>query len=168
MPTKRKTTKKKSTRSSKKTSRRAAPRKSTATRRRTASKSRSASSRRQTGQPGGGSGQREEASGSGVYPASGPLPPENAPYHGMASWGQGERGASGYEDSGTSEPSSLGGKKDLVGTAGSGDEVRPIDENESREQGSQSPQKKQGSEKKPRESRRSPRQPGSNQQGMQR
>ncbi len=59
--------------------------------------------RRESGMPGGGAGRREEAGGSGVYPASGPEPEENAPYHGMASWGQGERGAAGYEDSGRSE-----------------------------------------------------------------
>lgn len=46
---------------------------------------------------------RDEVGHSGVYPASGPLPESNAPAQGMASWGQGERGAAGYEDSGTSE-----------------------------------------------------------------
>ncbi len=178
MPTKRKTTKIRTTRSSKKTTRRAAPRKSTATRRRTTStRSRTASSRQQSGQPGGGAGQREEAGGSGVYPASGPLPPENAPYHGMASWGQGERGAAGYEDSGTSEPSSLGGKKDLFGIDLPQDQVRPVEENESREAGpdqsrnqteSQRSEKQQGSQQseKPREPRRSPKQSGSGQRSQ--
>ncbi len=51
----------------------------------------------------GGVGRREKVGGSGVYPASGPLPPDNAPYEGMASFGQGERGAEGYNDSGSSE-----------------------------------------------------------------
>ncbi len=55
-----------------------------------------------SGMPGGGAGRREEVGGSGVYPASGPLPKENAPYQPMASWGQGERGAGGYYDSGRS------------------------------------------------------------------
>lgn len=40
---------------------------------------------------------------SGVYPASGPMPSGNAEVQGMASWGQGERGAEGYEDHGDSE-----------------------------------------------------------------
>jgi hypothetical protein len=40
---------------------------------------------------------------SGVYPMSGPHPPQNAPLKGQMEWGQGERGAAGYEDSGRSE-----------------------------------------------------------------
>ncbi len=60
-------------------------------------------SRRDSGNPGGGAGRREEVRGSGVYPASGPLPPDNAPHQGEASWGQGKRGAAGYQDSGSSE-----------------------------------------------------------------
>ena len=59
--------------------------------------------RRESGAPGGGVGRREDVRGSGVYPASGPLPEGDAPYHGEASWGQGERGAEGYEDHGDSE-----------------------------------------------------------------
>lgn len=38
-----------------------------------------------------------------MYPASGPLPKSNAPYYDMASWGQGDQGAAGYEESGQSE-----------------------------------------------------------------
>ncbi|HET9986521.1 MAG TPA: hypothetical protein VFQ38_23290 [Longimicrobiales bacterium] len=59
------------------------------------------------GEPGSGSGvgRREEVRGSGVYPAS--VGPENIPkdavIRGQAEWGQGERGAAGYEDSGQSE-----------------------------------------------------------------
>ncbi len=176
MPTKRKTTKKKTTRTSKKTTRGAAPRKSTTTRRQTA-KSRSARSR-QSGRPGGGAGRREQVGGSGVYPASGPEPPENAPYQGMASWGQGERGAAGYEDSGRSEPSTYEGEKDLYGTARPEDQVRPMRENESREAVPNQPQNQPESEqsqkdqrsqpKKSREPRRSHGQPGSHQPGMQR
>ncbi len=56
-----------------------------------------------SGNPGGGAGRTEEAGGSGVYPASGPLPEGNAPYRGEAGWGQGSRGEQGYEDSGDSE-----------------------------------------------------------------
>lgn len=61
------------------------------------------SNQRNSGMPGGGQGRTDEVGGSGVYPASGPLPDENAPAQGMASWGQGERGAAGYEDHGNSE-----------------------------------------------------------------
>lgn len=58
---------------------------------------------RESGRPGGGVGRREDVQGSGVYPASGPWPEGDAPFKGEASWGQGERGAAGYEDHGTSE-----------------------------------------------------------------
>jgi hypothetical protein len=58
---------------------------------------------RNSGMPGGGQGRADEVGRSGVYPASGPLPPENAPAQGQASWGQGERGPAGYDDSGRSE-----------------------------------------------------------------
>lgn len=40
---------------------------------------------------------------SGVYPMSGPLPPGNARIRGQMEWGQGTRGAAGYEDHGGSE-----------------------------------------------------------------
>jgi hypothetical protein len=40
---------------------------------------------------------------SNVYPASGPMPKGDAETHDMASWGQGERGAQGYQDHGESE-----------------------------------------------------------------
>ena len=40
---------------------------------------------------------------SGVYPVSGPWPESDAPVQGEASWGQGERGAAGYQDHGESE-----------------------------------------------------------------
>jgi CBS domain-containing protein len=60
--------------------------------------------KRESGVPGGGQGRVDEVGRSGVYPASGPLPPSpDAPVRGQASWGQGERGAEGYQDSGTSE-----------------------------------------------------------------
>ena len=53
----------------------------------------------------GGVGRKEEAKGSGVYPASlGPDQiPEDAEVRTQAAWGQGERGAEGYDDSGASE-----------------------------------------------------------------
>lgn len=57
----------------------------------------------QSGNPGGGRGRVDQVGGSGVYPASGPWPNENAPVQGESSWGQGERGAAGYQDSGSSE-----------------------------------------------------------------
>lgn len=60
-------------------------------------------SNRESGRPGGGQGRVDEVGGSGVYPASGPYPKENAETQGMASWGQGERGAEGYQDHGESE-----------------------------------------------------------------
>lgn len=59
--------------------------------------------KRESGLPGGGAGRRDEAGGSGVYPASGPHPKDDVPIVPAAAWGQGERGAAGYADSGTSE-----------------------------------------------------------------
>lgn len=60
---------------------------------------------RESGLPGGGAGRRDEVGGSGVYPMSGSERPKdpNAPIRDQASWGQGSRGAAGYEDSGESE-----------------------------------------------------------------
>lgn len=58
---------------------------------------------REIGQPGGGRGRVDQVGQTGIYPASGRLPETDAEVHGMASWGQGERGAAGYEDSGSSE-----------------------------------------------------------------
>jgi hypothetical protein len=60
--------------------------------------------RREIGQPGGGQGRVDQVGRSGVYPASGGFQaPSDAEAQGMASWGQGERGAKGYEDHGDSE-----------------------------------------------------------------
>ena len=56
-----------------------------------------------SGNPGGGQGRTDQAGGSGVYPASGNQAPKDARAQGEASWGQGKRGAAGYEDSGSSE-----------------------------------------------------------------
>lgn len=66
--------------------------------------------RRESGLPGGGAGRKDEVGKSGVYPASGPYPEGNAELRGQASWGQGERGAAGYEDHGSSELSYAGGQ----------------------------------------------------------
>ncbi len=59
---------------------------------------------RESGRPGGGQGRRDEIGGSGVQPVSIPhaARPE-AVIRGMAEWGQGERGAAGYQDHGESE-----------------------------------------------------------------
>lgn len=58
---------------------------------------------RESGLPGGGAGRKDEVGGSGVYPASGPLPAGDAEYRGQKEWGQGSRGPEGYEDHGSSE-----------------------------------------------------------------
>lgn len=65
---------------------------------------------RESGLPGGGAGRKDEVGRSGVYPASGPHPPGEAEIRGQASWGQGERGAAGYEDHGSSGLSYSGGQ----------------------------------------------------------
>lgn len=61
---------------------------------------------RDAGAPGGGAGRIEDTQSqdAGVWPASGPHPDNpDATYQGMSSFGQGERGAQGYEESGQSE-----------------------------------------------------------------
>ncbi len=72
--------------------------------------------KRESGWPGGGQGRVDEVGGSGVYPASGPYPSGDAEVRGEASWGQGERGAEGYEDHGGSEPTTLPDGTVLGGT----------------------------------------------------
>ncbi|HTI63561.1 MAG TPA: hypothetical protein VL524_08615 [Gemmatimonadaceae bacterium] len=60
--------------------------------------------RRESGEPGGGAGRRDEVGPTGVYPMSGGVPEGKHPeLRNPASWGQGARGAAGYEDSGGSE-----------------------------------------------------------------
>ena len=60
--------------------------------------------RRESGQPGGGAGRRDEVGPTGVYPMSGGIPPGKHPeIRTPAAWGQGDRGAEGYNDSGGSE-----------------------------------------------------------------
>lgn len=58
----------------------------------------------ESGLPGGGVGRRDEPGHTGVYPMSaseGASPDAEA--KGEKAWGQGERGAEGYDDSGSSE-----------------------------------------------------------------
>jgi len=50
-----------------------------------------------------GVGKIDKVGKSGVYPMSGPHPPGDAPMIWPGSWGQGKRGAAGYEDHGDSE-----------------------------------------------------------------
>jgi len=60
--------------------------------------------RRESGQPGGGTGRRDEVGPTGVYPMSGGIPPgHHLDVRTPASWGQGDRGADGYNDAGGSE-----------------------------------------------------------------
>jgi hypothetical protein len=60
--------------------------------------------RAESGEPGGGAGRRDEVGPTGVYPMSGGIPPGKHPeIRTPAAWGQGDRGAAGYEDSGGSE-----------------------------------------------------------------
>lgn len=51
------------------------------------------SKRRKSGQPGGGKGPRDEVRGSGIYPASGPLPTDEAKLKTSASLGRGKTAA---------------------------------------------------------------------------
>ena len=65
---------------------------------------------------------RDEVGKSGVYPVSrseGASP--DAVVHGLSSWGQGERGAAGYEDSGGSELTYLGKELGVIGGSSPGE-----------------------------------------------
>lgn len=56
------------------------------------------------GLPGGGAGRKDETGLTNVYPASGPMvPPGDARLQPLGTWGQGDRGPEGYNDSGDSE-----------------------------------------------------------------
>lgn len=60
--------------------------------------------RRESGAPGGGEGRRDEVGPTGVYPMSGGIPEgKHLEIRTPASWGQGKRGAEGYNDAGGSE-----------------------------------------------------------------
>lgn len=75
-----------------------------------------------------GLGRTDQVGASGVYPMSGPLPPGNAEIRGQASWGQGERGAAGYADHGSSELTYSGGQVlGALSGAGGGRPDRAID-----------------------------------------
>ena len=68
------------------------------------SKQESADARRESGEPGGGAGRKDIVEPSGVFPMSGGIPPnKHLEIRTPASWGQGERGAEGYNDAGGSE-----------------------------------------------------------------
>src|SRR6266511_3440687 len=72
--------------------------------------------KRESGIPGGGQGRKDKIERSGVYPVSAlEGASSDAMVHGEASWGQGERGAAGYEDSGGSELIYLGEELGVIG-----------------------------------------------------
>ncbi len=58
--------------------------------------------KKDTGEPGGGAGRVEVVKGSGVYPPGASDTPRTAAQKAEHAFGQGERGAAGYEDSGGS------------------------------------------------------------------
>jgi hypothetical protein len=63
-----------------------------------------AEDRRESVHPGGGQGRTDEVGHSGVQPVSIPHAPlADAVVRTMAEWGQGERGAAGFQDHGDSE-----------------------------------------------------------------
>src|SRR6476646_9875550 len=71
---------------------------------RSPTKDTSGDARRESGEPGGGQGRRDEVGPTGVYPMSGGIPKgKHLEIRTPASWGQGDRGAAGYEASGGSE-----------------------------------------------------------------
>ena len=63
-----------------------------------------AKDKRESGVPGGGAGRRDEVKPEGgIYPFGGTNSPSDAPIVPSGSFGQGERGIAGYEESGSSE-----------------------------------------------------------------
>jgi len=60
-------------------------------------------SKRENARSSAAAGRIDKVGPSGVYPISGPHPPGDAPLVWPGGWGQGERGAVGYEDHGDSE-----------------------------------------------------------------
>jgi hypothetical protein len=69
-------------------------------------------SKRDSGMPGGGQGRKDETGKSGVYPVSSMAGAGgSAQIRGETSWGQGERGAAGYADAGSSEPTTVEGQE---------------------------------------------------------
>lgn len=76
-----------------------------------------ADQRQDSGMPGGGVGRREDPGHTGVYPMSsseGASP--GAPLQNENAWGQGDRGAAGYNDSGDS------GEMDVQADSGEGEQ----------------------------------------------
>ena len=74
--------------------------------------------KRESGLPGGGQGRRDEIGKTGVYPVSDMANASpDAVVHDQASFGQGERGAAGYEDSGGSELNFLDEERGVIGGA---------------------------------------------------
>jgi hypothetical protein len=72
--------------------------------------------KRESGMPGGGQGRKDKIEKSGVYPVSAMKDAkQDAMVHGESSWGQGDRGAAGYEDSGGSELIYRGEKLGVIG-----------------------------------------------------
>jgi len=78
---------------------------------------RQADQRQDTGMPGGGVGRREDPGHTGVYPMSSPEGASpDAPLQNENAWGQGGRGAAGYNDSGDS------GEMDMQANSGEGEQ----------------------------------------------
>jgi hypothetical protein len=89
--------------------------------------------RLESGMPGGGQGRKDKIEKSGVYPVSAlEGARSDAMVHGEASWGQGERGAAGYEDSGGSELIYLGEELGVIGGGTEGESGAYKRENESK------------------------------------
>lgn len=83
--------------------------------------------------PGGGQGRKDKIEKSGVYPVSAMEDASSdSMVHGEASWGQGERGAAGYEDSGGSELIYLGDELGVIGGATEGESGAYKRKNESK------------------------------------
>jgi len=143
-----------SSRTQSKTSKRAAKRTSKSTRSEPTRRAAPARESNESGLPGGGRGRRDEVGGSGVFPASGGEAPADAELRGMASWGQGERGAEGYNDSGGSELVMREGQ--LLGGLDVGPSGAPITDNPSAEGAEAKPSRKpkQSGERTPRQQRR--------------
>jgi hypothetical protein len=58
----------------------------------------------ESGLPGGGKGRRDKLDSTGVYPMSAGIPEgKHLEIRTPAEWGQGDRGAAGYDDAGESE-----------------------------------------------------------------
>jgi hypothetical protein len=75
----------------------------------------SAPTEHRAGMPGDGAGRRDDIGGkTGVYPFSDAPPDIDAPVRTGAEFGQGDRGAEGYKDAGTSEGSPAATAQELL------------------------------------------------------